>query len=162
MTEFGYVWGTKRLAYQNTDKRCFAIPTGSPRLSAIVHENIDLIADANRFLVVRHRDEAGKVERIEGHTIALPAPAITFEADIDVDELVRASEFVGIYEDADACPPRLSQREFARRLQAGEPLPPPAVDVELRSVELSTGTIADRRSEECPAGKGCVGKYEYR
>src|SRR3546814_19343236 len=107
------------------DKRCFAIPTGNPRLSAIVHENIDLIEDANRFLVVLHRDEAGKVERIEGHTIALPAPAITFEADIDVDELVRASEFVGIYEAAAACPPRPSPPEFARTLQACPPLQTP-------------------------------------
>src|SRR3546814_17723897 len=38
MTEFGYVWGTKRLAYQDTDKRRFAIPTGRPRLPATVHE----------------------------------------------------------------------------------------------------------------------------
>lgn len=144
LVEQGFVWGERRLSYGDFDKHVFAIPTPDPRKKAFVHANIDLIAPANRFLVVLTMGEDGTPAQVEAHVVCAPAKSFRDGGPMDASKLARMARYAHVFEDPEAEAPRLTQAEFARRLGAGEALPTPAFHVDLVAGTVSPETLSDR------------------
>lgn len=137
--KLGYVWGEKFLAYNDTDIHSFAIPTGDPRLTAVVHRNIDLCAAPNSFLVLVERGEDGRVVRLEGHNVYDPVWQMAEWGEDWEDTVAELARQRGSFINPQAVQPRFGASGFADLLASGSGLPEPVFSVDLRTEAVRFG-----------------------